>query len=166
MITKESSTTITTTTSAFSSMVSWLAITASPESVLSKLMFLVTVKLRTLGKVVVVVARAPVFCLLNQLSYLSLPAFFYLSSFMGVQIPEYMALIGQPIETLDKWSQSVIIGGGGVKPHPEPMFNRTANQKLWPCITRLKRGGGRKVPPSLSLIGEPPDNILIFMSGV
>ena len=61
----------TTTTSAFSSVISWLTTTVSPESVLNKLMFLVTVKLRPLGKVAVVVkrvARAPIFRLRNQLS--------------------------------------------------------------------------------------------------
>ena len=31
---------------------------------------------------------------------------------MGVQTPEYMALIGRPIETLDQWSQGAIIGVG------------------------------------------------------
>ena len=30
---------------------------------------------------------------------------------MDVQTPEYMATIGQPIETLDQWPQSAIIGG-------------------------------------------------------
>ena len=41
------------------------------------------------------------------------------SSFMGIQIPEYVALIGQPIETLDQWSQSAIIEDGVDKPHLE-----------------------------------------------
>ena len=84
-------------------------------------MFLVMVKLRTLDKVAVVVKRGgngsslpsakPVFnlSLMKQLFYLSL--LFSESSFMGVQTPEYMALIGQPIEMLDQWSQSAIIGG-------------------------------------------------------
>ncbi len=49
----------------------------------------------------------------------NLPLLFPESSFMGVQTPEYMALIGQPIETLDQWSQSAIIGNGVEKPHPE-----------------------------------------------
>ena len=40
------------------------------------------------------------------------------------------------------------------------MFNRTANQKLWLCITRLRQG--EELPPCFSLIGEPPD-ILIFL---
>ena len=60
---KESCTTkATTTTRAFSSLISWLAITASPDPVLSKLMLLGTVKMRTLGKVAEVakrVARVP-----------------------------------------------------------------------------------------------------------
>ena len=59
---------------------------------------------------------------------------------MGVQTPEYMALVDQLIETLDQWSQSASIEGGLEKSHPEAMFNRKANQKLWPCITRLGQG--------------------------
>ena len=58
MIKRESRTTITTTTTgAFSSVISCLAITASPESVLGKLILQGTVKLRTPGKVAVVVKR-------------------------------------------------------------------------------------------------------------
>ena len=42
-----------------------------------------------------------------------------------------------------------------------PVFNRTTNQKLWPCIAGLRQGG--KTPPHISLIGEPPDNILTLL---
>ena len=38
---------------------------------------------------------------------------------MGVKTLEYMAPIGQPIETLDQWPQSAIIGAGVENPHPE-----------------------------------------------
>ena len=139
-------TTITTTitTSAFSSVISWLAIIASPESVLSKLMFLVTVKLRTLGKVAVVAkraARAPVFHRWNQLSislcgtsFFSPCLLFSESSFMGVQTPECIALIDQPIETLDQWSQSTITPWG-------PCLTRQPIKNYGPALHILGRGG-------------------------
>ena len=38
---------------------------------------------------------------------------------MEVHTPEYMALIGQPVETLNQWSQSTIIKDGVEKPHPK-----------------------------------------------
>ena len=62
-----------------------------------------TVKLRTLSKVAVVakrVERASSLPSAEPAFNLNIP--FSESSFMGVQTPEYMALIGQPIETLDQ----------------------------------------------------------------
>ena len=44
--------------------------------------------------------------------------------FYGVQTPEYMAMIGQPVETLDQCSQSAIIGGWGKETSPQD-----------PCLT-------------------------------
>ena len=83
-------------------------------------MLLGTVKLRTLGKATVVarrVTRASSLRSAEPAFNLSIPLSG--SSFMGVQTTEYMAPIGQPIETLDQWSQRSIIGVGVEKPHPE-----------------------------------------------
>ena len=84
-------------------------------------MLLGTVELRTLDTAAVVAKRVA-----RYSSILSAEPAFNLSisfsgSFYGVQTPEYMAPIGPPIETLDQWLQSIIIGmGGGVEnPHPE-----------------------------------------------
>ena len=83
-------------------------------------MLLGTVKLRALGKATVMAKRvARAFSLPS-----AEPAFNLLSTLFGIFFyrdlnPEYMALIGQPIETLDQWSQSTIIGGGVEKTHPE-----------------------------------------------
>ena len=138
-----------------------MAITVNLESVLSKLMLLGTVKLRNLGKVAVGakrVARASCFPSAEPAFNLSIP--FSESSFMGVQTPEYLALIGQPIEMLDQWQPRTIIEVGQRNLTPRAVFNRTANQKLWPCIARL--GQGAKAPSSFSLIGEATDNMLIL----
>ena len=51
--------------------------------------------------------------------------------------------------------------GAGRETSPRPVFNRTADQKLWPCIARLGQGG--KASPRFSLIGEPPDSTLILL---
>ena len=83
-------------------------------------MLLGTVKLRTLVKVAVVakrVARASSLLSVEPAFNLSIP--FPGSSFMGIQAFEYMAPIGQPIETLDQWPQSAIIWTGIEKCHPE-----------------------------------------------
>ena len=109
-------------------------------------MLLGTVKLRTLGKVAVVAKRvARASCLPSAEPAFNLPIPFSESSFMGVQTPEYVALFGQPTEMLDQWLQSEIIEVGG-NLAPKPVFNRTANQKLWPCIARL--GQGEKLHPA------------------
>ena len=107
---KESCTTIT-TTRAFISVISWLAITASSESVLSKLMLIGTVKLWTLDKAAVVVKRvARAFSLLS-----AEPAFNLLLTLFGI------FFYGSP----DPWihgSDSPVkrIAGAMVeKPHPE-----------------------------------------------
>ena len=76
-------------------------------------MLLGTVKLRTLGKAAAVakrVARASSLRSAEPAFNLSIP--FSGSSFMGVQTPEYMALIIHLIETLNQWPQSTIIEGG------------------------------------------------------
>ena len=89
MIKKESCTTITTTTRAFSS-VKLTGVTASLESVLHKLILLGTVKLRTLGKAAVVAKRvARASCLPSAEPAFNLLIPFSESSFMGVQTPEY-----------------------------------------------------------------------------
>ena len=80
---------------------SWLATTVSLESVLSKLMLLGTVKLRTLGKAAVVVEKvAKASSLRYSEPAINLPIPFSKSSFMGVQTPEYIApcLTGLPIK--------------------------------------------------------------------
>ena len=83
-------------------------------------MLLGTVKLRTLGKASVVVKRvARASSLRSAETAFNLPIPFLGSSFMGVQTPEYMAPIGQPIETLAQWPQSAIIGERVEKHHPE-----------------------------------------------
>ena len=80
---------------------------------------------------------------------------------MGVQTPEYMALIGQPIKTQEQWYQSAIIEGGGRE-----------NSPRGPCLTRqpiknygsaLHVLGREKAPPHFFLIGESPDNISILL---
>ena len=70
-----------------------------------------TVKLETLGKAAVV-ARAS--------SLRSDYSVFRGSSFRGVQTPDYMAPIGQPIETLNQWPHTIIIGVGRESPPRGP----------------------------------------------
>ena len=69
-----------------------------------------TNKLRTPGKEAVVakrVARASSLRSVEPAFYL--PILFSGSSLMGVQTPEYMAPIGQPIKMLGQWPQSAIV---------------------------------------------------------
>ena len=82
---------------------------------------------------------------------------------MGVQTPESMALIGQPIEMLDQWSQSAIIGGWGRETSPQGSCLTGQPIKNYSPALHVLGRGRRKVPPCLSLISEPPDNILILL---
>ena len=68
-------------------------------------------QLRTLGKAAVVVKRVTRASRLQSTEpAFNLPIPFSGSSFMGVQTPESMALIGQPIEMLEQWPQFTIMG--------------------------------------------------------
>ena len=103
-------------------------------TVLSKLILVGTVKLRTLSKAAVVAKRvAKASSLRSAEPAFDLPIPFSGSSFIGVQTPEYMAPIDQPAETLDQWPNSVIIGG------------REAPSR-GPCFTVL--GTGEKLHPA------------------
>ena len=97
-------------------MVSLLAITVSLKSVLSKLILVGTVKLRTLSGSN---SKEGSKGFKSLVCGTSLQSTFSRSSFMRVQTPEYTAPIAQPIETLDQLSHSVIIWGGVEKPNPE-----------------------------------------------
>ena len=101
-------------------------------------MLLGTVELRTLGRAAVVakrVARASSLQSTEPAFNLSIP--FSGSSFIGVQTPEYMTPIGQPIETLDQWPPSVIIGWGGETPPRSPCLTGEPIKNYGPCIARL-----------------------------
>ena len=80
---------------------------------------------------------------------------------MGVQTAEYMAPIGQPIETLDECPQSAIIGEGDCETLPQgPCITGQPIKKYGPALHVMGRWG--KAPPRFSLISEPPGNILIL----
>ena len=79
--------------------------------------------------------------------------------FYGVQTPEHMAPIGQPIETPDQWPYNVNIGEE-YKSAPEVASDWKANQNDSPWLYIL--GRATKTPPQFSVIGEPLDNIFYY----
>ena len=125
-------------------------ITVSLESVLSKLMLLGSVKLRTLGKAAMMAKRvARASSLRSAEPAFNLPIPFSGSSFMGAQNPEYMAPIGQPIETLDKELQRVVIGGGGDRETPPRGLCLTGQPiKNYGPTLHVMDGGGAKFHPA------------------
>ena len=78
---------------------------------------------------------------------------------MGVQTPEYMAPIGQLIETLDQWPQIAIIAVGRETSPRGSCLTWQPIKNYGQALHVLGRGGA---PPLFSLTGEPPDNILIL----
>ena len=130
----------------FSSEISWLVITVSLESILSKLRLLGTVKLRTLGKVAVVVKRVARASSLQSAE----PAF-------NLPIP---------------FSAPANRNAGPMAPECNHPGRGRETSPRGPHLTRqsIKNyglvfhafGRGEKAPPCFSLISEPPNNILIL----